>query len=138
MKWNLTFSSILLATLFGTVSLDAAPSKAAEPKTAAHPAAPAPVYTAAETKEFKVLAKSTLDALAAGKQAEMVAKLTDLETAWDDREKVLRPKSEATWTLLDKTLDKGISALRSSHVNLPKGKEALEDLLKKLDQATKP
>jgi hypothetical protein len=68
----------------------------------------------------------------------MVAKLTDLETAWDDQEKVLRPKDEATWTSLDKTLDKAISALRSSHVNLEKGKAALEILLKKLSQATKP
>jgi len=50
----------------------------------------------------------------------------------------LRPKDEATWTLLDKTLDKGISALRSSHANPAKGKAALEDLLKKLEQVTKP
>ena len=79
-----------------------------------------------------------IEALAAGKQTEMVAKLTDLETVWDDQEKVLRPKDEATWTQLDKTLDKAISALRSSHTNLPKGKAALENLLKKLEQATKP
>ena len=97
----------------------------------------APVYTAEETKAFKALAQATLAALAAGKQTETVAKLTDLETAWDDQEKVLRPKDEATWTALDKTLDKAISALRSSHTNFEKGKAALESLLKKLNQATK-
>ena len=43
-----------------------------------------------------------------------------------------------TWTLLDKTLDKAISALRSSKTNIPKGKAALEESLKMLDQATKP
>ncbi|MEI6077919.1 MAG: hypothetical protein WCS94_20225 [Verrucomicrobiota bacterium] len=109
-----------------------------EAKTAIAAAPLKAIYTAAETKEFKALAKATLEALAAGKPTEMVAKLTDLETAWDDQEKVLRPKDEAIWTLLDKTLDKAISALRSSHTNIPKGKAALEDLLKKLEQATKP
>jgi hypothetical protein len=96
-----------------------------------------PAFTASEVAPFKALAQATLEALNAGKQAEMVAKLTDLETAWDDQENVLRPKNEATWTALDKTLDKAISALRSSHTNLEKGKAALESLLKKLDQATK-
>ena len=125
-----------LAAVFTAAFLPAVTVVAADAKIDA--AVPAPVYTAAETKEFKALAQATLDALAAGKQAEMVAKLTDLETAWDDHEKILRPKDEATWTLLDKTLDKGISALRSSHTDPVKGQAALEDLLKKLGQATKP
>jgi hypothetical protein len=132
---RLAIISIGLAALFTAAFLPAVTSLAADPKTDA--AVPTPVYTAAETKEFKALAQATLDALAAGKQTEMVAKLTDLETAWDDQEKTLRPKNEATWTMLDKTLDKGISALRSSHKDPVKGKAALEDLLKKLGQATK-
>ena len=96
------------------------------------------IYSSAEIAEFKTLAKATVEALASGKQSEMVAKLTDLETAWDDKETVLRPRDEATWTLLDKTLDKAISDLRSSHTDLSKGNAALSDLLKLFDQATKP
>ena len=96
------------------------------------------VYTSTETAEFKTLAKVTIEALAAGKQSEMVAKLTALETSWDDWEKVLRPKNEATWTLIDKTLDKAISALRSSRKDSKKGQAALEDLIKELEQSTKP
>ena len=138
MKKNyLTMMTLGLATVIGAVCLPAMTSRADEPQAAAKKPDTAAVYTAAETKEFKALAQATLDALAAGKQTEMVAKLTDLETAWDDQEKVLRPKDEATWTALDKTLDKAISALRSSHTNLEKGKAALESLLKKLNQATK-
>jgi hypothetical protein len=82
--------------------------------------------------------KETIAALDAGKNTEMVAKLTDLETAWDAKEDALKPKDEATWTLLDKTLDKAISALRSSKTNFPAGKAALKDLSDKLDEATKP
>ncbi len=137
-KNRLVINSLCLATLFGAMFLFTAKAQDEASKPAVKAKALAPIYTAAETKEFKALIQATLDALVANKQTEMVAKLTDLETAWDDQEKVLRPKSEATWTALDKTLDKAISALRSSHVNLEKGKAALESLLKKLDQATKP
>jgi len=95
------------------------------------------IYTSAETAEFTSLAKETLAALAAGKSSEVVTKLTDLETAWDDKEKILRPKDDGTWTLIDKTLDKAISALRSSRKDLKKGQTALEDFLMRLDQTTK-
>jgi hypothetical protein len=133
-KSQFTIISIGLATLVSAVIVPSLTSLAVEPKPAA---APATVYTTEETKEFMALTRATLEALAAGKQLEVVAKLTDLETAWDDKEKDLKPRNEATWTLLDKTLDKAISALRSSRTDLQKGKGALEDLLKMLEQATK-
>ena len=97
-----------------------------------------PIYTAKETEAFITLNKETLAALAAGKMPEAIAKLTDLETAWDAQEAKLKPRNEKIWTLIDKTLDQGISALRSSKTDPAKGKAALEDLLKKLAQATKP
>jgi hypothetical protein len=96
-----------------------------------------PIYTSQETESFKTLAQATLDSLAAGKKEEMVAKLTDLETAWDEQEKNLRPKNEKIWTILDKTLDKGISALRGSKYNPDKGKAAINMLLMDLAKATK-
>jgi len=129
--------SVALSTVLGLSCLPALTSQADEPQAASKKPAIAAVYTMAETKEFKELTHATLEALAAGKQTEMVAKLTDLETAWDDQEKVLRPKDEATWSTLDKTLDKAISALRSSRTNLEKGKAALESLPKTLNEATK-
>ncbi len=96
-----------------------------------------PIYTSKETESFKTLAQATLDSLAAGKKEDMVAKLTDLETAWDEQEKNLRPKNEKIWTILDKTLDKAISALRGSKYNPEKGKSALNTLLLNLGKATK-
>ena len=72
------------------------------------------VYTAEETKNFKALAQATIEAIDANKEKEMVAKITDLETDWDAKEATLKPKDEPTWTLIDKQLDKGISAIRSS------------------------
>ena len=133
MKNNIpTCASILLAAFLSSLVLPSGAAMADEVKPAEVPTLSRAVYSATETAEFIKLAKETLVALAAGKQTEMVAKLTDLETAWDDQEAVLKPKSEATWTLLDKTLDKGISALRSTHTNPAKGKVALENLIAEL------
>ena len=129
---------VLVAAIFTSGLVNSGRVMADEVKTAAVSSMPRFVYSAAETAEFTKLAKETLDALAAGKQTEMVAKLTDLETAWDDKEAVLKPKNEATWTALDKTLDKAISALRSSHANPAKGKVALDNLLMKLNEVTAP
>jgi hypothetical protein len=137
MKNKIVISGLLAAALV-LFSFTAEAKSKHKSKDSADTVAITAVFTASETTPFKTLAQATLDALAAGKQTEMVAKLTDLETAWDDQEKTLRPKSETVWVALDKTLDQAISALRSSHVNLDKGKAALESLLKKLDQATKP
>jgi hypothetical protein len=97
----------------------------------------AAVYTADETKTFKELTKATIDAIDANKDKEMVAKITDLETAWDAKEETLKPKDPATWAFLDKTLDQAISAIRGSNVDLKKGRAALDSLLKNFDDATK-
>jgi hypothetical protein len=107
----------------------------------AEAAAPAPaikpIYTQKETAEFITLAKSTLEALAAEKKEAMVAKLTDLETTWDEKESALKPRDEKRWTTIDKTLDTAISALRGSKYNATKGKAALELLIKEIEESTK-
>ena len=100
--------AVILATaVFAVFSLNAT-CCAAEPK--AEASQPSAVYTAKETAKFKALAKETITALDAGKNSEMIAKLTDLETAWDAKEETLKPKDPATWALIDKTLDKAIFA----------------------------
>ena len=128
-----TLPAVLLLAVLSLASLFTNSSVAADKK-----AELKPIYTAKETAEFQTLTKATLEALNAGKTTEVVERLTDLETAWDAKESVLKPKNEKTWVGIDKTLDQAISALRSSKKDPAKGKAALEDLLKKLEQATKP
>ena len=96
-----------------------------------------PVYSTAELAGFKTLAEATIKALDAPGSPGMAAKLTDLESAWDAQENVLKPKDSGTWTLLDKTIDKALSALRGSKTDIPKGRAALQELIKELGQATK-
>jgi hypothetical protein len=127
-------SLLLVLAIFAVCSLSS-PTFAASHKPAN--GSPARVYSAQETSGFETLAKETIVALDAGDRNVMVAKLTDLETAWDAKEKVLKPKDASTWALLDKTLDRAISALRGTKVDLAAGKTALEDLLRMLESATK-
>jgi hypothetical protein len=129
-------ASSVCPVLLAAVSL-AVPQFSAAAATAPVSVAPAPVYGAADTARFKALAKQTIVALDARKKSRMIAKLTDLETLWDEKETILSPKDPATWTIIDKTLDRAISALRSTRTDLAKGKAALQDFISKLDQATK-
>ena len=137
MKNKIIINGLLAAALV-LFSFSAEAKSKHKSKDAASTAAITAVFAASEIAPFKTLAQATLDALNASKQTEMIAKLTDLETAWDDQESTLRPKNETVWVALDKSLDKVISSVRSSHPNLVTGKTALEDLIKRYDQATKP
>ncbi len=124
-------------------SLGLEPDPGAPPALPAAPVAaatkPAAAYTATETAPFVALARETIELLEAKETPRAVARLTDLEAAWDAREAALRPRDPATWTLLDDTLDRAIGALRSTDAkDLPAGTAALRDLLRGLDQATIP
>jgi kynureninase len=138
LKLNLALLCLALFLGQSVITLPAAETKPADPKPAT-PVDPKPTstptvtpYKVSETAPFIALAKEALAALSAGKQTEMVAKLTDLESAWDEKEKEMRPRNEAVWVSIDKTLDKAIAALRGSKVNLTKGKASLEALIKEL------
>ncbi len=135
MKPKTSSCSLLFVLAFFAVCCLASPCLAASHKPAN--GTPARVYSTRETSGFETLAKETIAALDGGKRTEMVAKRTDLETAWDAKENVLKPKDVSSWTLLDKSLDRAISALRGSNVKLPAGKAALEDFLQKLASSTK-
>jgi hypothetical protein len=96
----------------------------------------AKIYTKKETEEFISTAKETMAALAAKDKKLMIMKLTDLEAAWDGDEDKLKPRNEAQWKFIDETLDRGINSLRSTHYDEVKGRQALDDLLKALEQST--
>jgi uncharacterized coiled-coil protein SlyX len=83
------------------------------------------------------LANATLAAVAADKKADMETKITELESAWDAQEKTFKPINADQWTVIDKTLDKAIAALRGSKFDAKKGKDSLDSLVKLLSDSTK-
>jgi hypothetical protein len=84
------------------------------------------------------LANSTASLLSSDKKSnELDTKITELESAWDAQEKALKPRDEARWTTIDKTLDKAIASIRGSKFDAKKGKEALDSFAKMLTDSTK-
>lgn len=68
---------------------------------------------AADLTALETIAQDTLDLVAAGDQAAAQARITDLETAWDDAQPRLEPLDESAWTFFDSEIDDVLSAVRA-------------------------
>ena len=58
-------------------------------------------FPAADLDQFRIIVTDTTAKVSSGDQAGATARITDLETAWDDAEDRLRPLDGAAWTYLD-------------------------------------
>ncbi len=70
-------------------------------------------FPAADLANFETIAQDTLDLVAAGDQAAAQARITDLETAWDEAQPRLEPLDETAWTFFDSEIDDVLSAMRA-------------------------
>jgi hypothetical protein len=100
------------------------------PTGAAHAAQPAaPTSKLGDLSQFRVITENTRDLLDRGDQSAATARITDLETAWDDAQAKLKPRDPAAWTTLDDKIDTVLRELRSTSPNPASEKAALDDLL---------
>ena len=123
-------------TLQGDIALaQAAPAAAAAPgeadasvpSGAAVPAAPN--STLGDLSPFRAITQDTRDLLDRGDQSGATARVTDLETAWDDAQARLKPRDPAAWTAIDGKIDTVLRELRSTSPNPASEKDALDALL---------
>ncbi|MFE4834913.1 hypothetical protein ACFRAU_09530 [Arthrobacter sp. NPDC056691] len=107
-----------------------APLTGSEAKAAAHANFPA-----SNVAEFRTIASDTLALVKKGDQSGAAARITDLESAWDDDQPALSAADCAAWTFIDQQIDPVLTAVRSHTPNRATEQTVLNDLLTTLGGA---
>ena len=89
----------------------------------------ATAYPLGDMTQFITICDDTLSLLKAGKQAEATTRITDLETAWDQAQAVLKRRDATEWHAVDDKIDVVLRELRSTTPDLSSEEAALTALL---------
>ncbi len=121
---GLVFYNVRTTTLNSEAAVAAASAPASGGTTAVAVTSPL-----GDMSQFVVISQDTLDMLNAGKQADATNRITDLESAWDQAQAVLKRRNPDEWTAVDGKIDTVLRELRSTSPEPTTEKAALQDLL---------
>jgi uncharacterized membrane-anchored protein len=86
-------------------------------------------FPPAEVAKFRVIVQDTLVKVQSGDAIGAMARIADLETAWDTDQSTLQPMDDTGWTVLDGQIDTALTAVRAGNPNPASEQQALTALL---------